>query len=108
MPGIVSYGAYIPYWRLSRAAIATTLGSGGGKGSRSVASYDEDSTSLGVEAARIALRSAPADAVVHDLIFCTTAPAYLDKTNATAIHAALALPTSAGAYDAVGAVRSRA
>ena len=106
MPGIVSYGAYIPYWRLSRAAIAATLGSGGGKGSRSVASYDEDSTSLGVEAARIALRSAPADAVVHDLIFCTTAPAYLDKTNATAIHAALALPTSAGAYDAVGAVRS--
>ena len=90
MPGIVSYGAYIPYWRLSRAAIAATLGSGGGKGSRSVASYDEDSTSLGVEAARIALRSAPADAVVHDLIFCTTAPAYLDKTNATAIHAALA------------------
>ena len=62
MPGIVSYGAYIPYWRLSRAAIAATLGSGGGKGSRSVASYDEDSTSLGVEAARIALRSAPADA----------------------------------------------
>ena len=106
MPGIVSYGAYIPYWRLSRAAITATLGSGGGKGSRSVASYDEDSTSLGVEAARIALRSAPADAVVHDLIFCTTAPAYLDKTNATAIHAALALPTSAGAYDAVGAVRS--
>jgi 3-hydroxy-3-methylglutaryl CoA synthase/uncharacterized OB-fold protein len=106
MPGIVSYGAYIPYWRLSRAAIAATLGTGGGKGSRSVASYDEDSTSLGVEAARIALRSAPADAVVHDLIFCTTAPAYLDKTNATAIHAALALPSQVGAYDLVGSVRS--
>jgi hydroxymethylglutaryl-CoA synthase len=106
MPGIVSYGAYIPYWRLSRAAIAATLGSGGGKGSRSVASYDEDSTSLGVEAARIALRSAPAGAEVNDVVFCTTTPAYQDKTNATAIHAALALPTSAGAYDAVGAVRS--
>jgi hydroxymethylglutaryl-CoA synthase len=106
MPGIVSYGAYLPYWRLSRSAIGATLGSGGGHGTRSVASYDEDSTSLGVEAARIALRSAPYGTVVSDLVFSTTSPAYLDKTNATAIHAALALPSSVGAYDAVGSVRS--
>ena len=106
MPGIVSYGAYIPYWRLSRGAIAATLGSGGGKGSRSVASYDEDSTSLGVEAARITLRSAPADTVVHDLIFCATAVRLPRQDNATAIHAALALPAWSGAYDAAGAVRS--
>jgi 3-hydroxy-3-methylglutaryl CoA synthase/uncharacterized OB-fold protein len=106
MPGIVSYGAYVPYFRLSRSAIAASLGSGGGKGTRSVASYDEDSTSLGVEAARIALRTAPLGAVVHDVVFSTTSPPYQDKTNATAIHAALALPSSAGAYDAIGAVRS--
>ena len=54
MPGIVSYGAYLPYWRLQRGAIGQTLGSGGGKGARSVASYDEDSTSMGVESGRIA------------------------------------------------------
>jgi len=52
MPGIVSYGAYIPYWRLNRAAIGGSLGAGGGKGFRSVASFDEDTTSLGVEAGR--------------------------------------------------------
>ena len=40
------------------------------------------------------------------MLFATTAPAYADKTNATAIHAALALPTHVGAYDLVGAVRS--
>ena len=39
--------------------------------------------------------------------FATTAPAYLDKTNATAIHAALGLPTvRARAFDIVGSVRS--
>jgi 3-hydroxy-3-methylglutaryl CoA synthase/uncharacterized OB-fold protein len=106
MTGIVSYGAYLPYWRLQRSAITGVLGGGGGKGTRSVASFDEDTTSMGVEAARIALRRAPDGAVPHDVVFATTAPAYADKTNATAIHAALALPAAVGAYDLAGAVRS--
>jgi hypothetical protein len=54
MSGIVSYGADIPYWRLQRSAITSALGSGGGRGTRSVASYDEDTTSLAVEAGRAA------------------------------------------------------
>ena len=37
MNGIVGYGAYLPYWRLQRSAIAAALGAGGGKGTRSVA-----------------------------------------------------------------------
>jgi 3-hydroxy-3-methylglutaryl CoA synthase/uncharacterized OB-fold protein len=77
----------------------------GGRGTRSVASYDEDSTSMAVEAARAALRSAPgvAPAAVY---FATAAPGYLDKTNATAIHAALDLDPGAAAYDMAGSVRS--
>ena len=106
MPGIVSYGAYVPYWRLSRGAITGALGSGGGRGTRSVASFDEDTTSLGVEAARVALRSAPDGVSPSDVYFSTTSPAYQVKTNATAIHAALALPSQVGAYDLVGSVRS--
>ena len=106
MVGILSYGVYLPYWRLQRSAITAALGSGGGKGSRAVASYDEDTTSMGVEAARIALANAPAGAQPGLLAFATTAPAYLDKTNATAIHAALALPSSVGAVDTIGSVRS--
>jgi 3-hydroxy-3-methylglutaryl CoA synthase/uncharacterized OB-fold protein len=106
MAGIVSYGAYVPYWRLQRAAITASLGSGGGKGTRSVASYDEDTTSMGVEAGRRALAWAPDGAVPGSAAFATTAPAYLDKTNATAIHAALALPSSTAAIDTVGSVRS--
>ena len=34
MPGIVAYGAYVPYYRLQRGAIGAALGSGGGKGTR--------------------------------------------------------------------------
>jgi 3-hydroxy-3-methylglutaryl CoA synthase/uncharacterized OB-fold protein len=106
MTGIVSYGVYVPYWRLQRSAITATLGSGGGKGTRAVASYDEDTTSMGVEAARVALRSAPEGVVPSSVWFATTEPAYADKTNATAIHAALGLPRSVGAFDVNGAVRS--
>jgi hydroxymethylglutaryl-CoA synthase len=106
MPGIVSYGAYLPYWRLQRGAIGQTLGSGGGKGARSVASYDEDSTSMGVESGRIALVGAPEGYEPGLLAFATTSPAYADKTNATAIHAALGLADNVLAVDAVGAVRS--
>ncbi len=105
-PGIVSYGAYLPYWRLQRRDIKATLGTGGGAGTRSVASYDEDTTSMAVEAGRLALAAAP-DGYRPGLVgFATTAPAYSDKTNATAIHAALDLPDDVGAFDAVGAVRS--
>ena len=41
-------------------------------------------------------------------MFSTPAPAYLDKTNATAVHAALELPEWTGAYDLLGSVRSGA
>jgi 3-hydroxy-3-methylglutaryl CoA synthase/uncharacterized OB-fold protein len=106
MTGIVSYGVYLPLWRLQRSAITAALGSGGGRGSRSVASYDEDTTTLGVEASRRALASAPDGRAPTTIAFATSTPAYADKTNATAIHAALALPSSVGAVDCTGAVAS--
>jgi hydroxymethylglutaryl-CoA synthase len=58
MAAILAYGAYIPPRRLDRKDIAATLGQPAGRGTRSVASHDEDSTTLGVEAARVALRRA--------------------------------------------------
>jgi 3-hydroxy-3-methylglutaryl CoA synthase/uncharacterized OB-fold protein len=69
-----------------------------------VASYDEDTTSMAVEAARIALRGHAGS--IDQLYFSTSAPAYLDKTNATAVHAALAIGEAALAADFGGAVRS--
>ena len=103
--GIVAAAAYLPHRRLDRSTIAAVAGGGGGKGTRTVASYDEDTTTMGVEAARLARRGAPGFAP-HALWFSTVAPAYADKTNATAVHAALQLGRDVGAFDANGSVRS--
>ncbi len=105
MKGIISAAAYVPYWRLDRSEIAATFGSGGGKGQRAVASYDEDTTTMGVEAARLAMRAAGGVEPVG-LGFATANPAYLDKTNANTLHAALRLDSQVAAYDFGGALRS--
>ena len=99
MSGIVAAAAYVPRWRLDRAA------AGIGRGTRSVASFDEDPTSMAVEAARAIVRGDAASALDR-VVFATTSPPYADRTNATAIHGALDLDPSVGAYDAVGSVRS--
>ena len=107
MNGIVAYGAYLPYSRLDRQTIGDALGAPAGSGMRTVASYDEDTTSMGVEAARLALRAA-GGVTSEAVCFATAAPAYLDKTNATAIHAALDLGAGVAAFDMTGSVRSGA
>ena len=107
MRGIVSIAGYVPYRRLQRSAVSQLFGSGGGRGTRSVASHDEDTTTMGVEAARLALRPVPT-AAPDAIWFATATPAYLDKTNATTIHAALRQPSRVAAFDFGGALRSGA
>jgi len=108
MRGILSHGAYLPHRRLDRATIAPTAGTGGGKGIRTVAGFDEDSTTMAVEAGRRALRPIEGDHALRpgQLLFSTVTPAYLDKTNATAVHAALGLGADVAAIDVGGAMRS--
>ena len=112
MGGLVGYGAYVPYYRLERTRIAGVLGQGGGSGTRSVAAFDEDTTSMAVAAGQAALTGMtgpggpPGRGRVRQLFFATTVPAYADKTNATTVHAALRLPADALAVDMAGAVRS--
>jgi len=101
--GLLAYGAYVPRHRLQRSELAAALGTRAGKGARAVASYDEDSTTMGVEAARRALARGGCPDSIY---FATTAPAYVDKTNATAIHAALDLGHRGFAVDLAGASRS--
>ncbi len=105
MRGIVSIAGYVPYRRLQRSEVAKFFGTGGGKGTRAVASHDEDTTTMGVEAARLALHPVPG-AAPSAIWLATATPAYLDKTNATAIHAALGQPARVAAFDFGGALRS--
>src|SRR3954447_15183052 len=104
MTGVLAWGSHVPHRRLDRTTISAVAGGGGGKGTRAVASYDEDTTTMGVAAARAAL--ADIDVRPGALWFSTTTPTYLDKTNATALHAALRLDRETAAYDAGGASRS--
>ncbi len=97
--GIVAYGAYVPARRLASADVAAALG-GGGRGTRVVASFDEDSTTMGFEAAR-ALAHRP----IASVWLATSSPAYAEKTNATAVHAALGLDSTAFATDVAGSPR---
>jgi len=91
-----AYAAYLPSWRIA----------GISRGNRVVAAFDEDSTTMAAQAAGALLRGVGTRAVVPTLHFATTSPAYLDKTNATAIHAALGLDRGTFAADVIGSARS--
>ena len=71
MSGIVSFGAYLPYYRLSRGAIKGAWGKGGGKGERTVANFDEDSITMAAAAGMDCLRGFPLDEV-DGLFFAST------------------------------------
>ena len=105
MAGIVSYGSYIPYRRLKRAAIAEVLGVPAAKGERSVASFDEDSVSMAVEATRDALRRVGTEKV-RTLLFATSTPSYAEKLNAAIVSAGAQLPAESRAADLTGSVRA--
>ena len=102
MRGILGWATYLPARRLDRSQIGAFVGQGGGKGTRTVASYDEDSTTMAVAAAQ----ALGAPDGVDQLLLATTSPAYAEKTNATAVHAALQLPADTLAVDLGAATRS--
>ncbi len=103
MRGIISWGTCVPHWRLDRTSIAAVAGQGGGRGTRSVASFDQDAVTLATEAARHALADAPTP---DTLMFGTVSPPVADHTNASVIHAALGLPAEVAALDLGASVRS--
>jgi hydroxymethylglutaryl-CoA synthase len=103
--GIVRYGSYVPAYRVSKTDIAAALGERA-PGQRAVASHDQDTTTLGVEAAASVVRDRQSE--VRSLWFATTAPAYVDKTNATTVHAALQLDDDIAAVDLGATLRSGA
>jgi 3-hydroxy-3-methylglutaryl CoA synthase/uncharacterized OB-fold protein len=101
--GIVGYHAYLPAYRLGRDEIAAAAGASA-RGTRCVAGYDEDTTTLGVAAALPVVSGR--EGSVGSVWLATTDPVYADKTNATAVHAALDLPPGILAADLGAAVRS--
>jgi hydroxymethylglutaryl-CoA synthase len=103
--GIRAVGAHVPHHRLDRSQVRATFGKGGGEGTRAVASFDEDTTTMAVEACRAGSAHLGGPPLMA-LWLSTTDPAYLDKTNASAVHAALGVRRECPALDFGGGLRS--
>jgi hydroxymethylglutaryl-CoA synthase len=78
MAGITSFGAYIPYYRLSHQTIAAAWGGRAAEAERAVANVDEDSLTMAVEAVRDLLAGKDASAV-DALLFASTTSPYSEK-----------------------------
>ncbi|MCH7553061.1 MAG: 3-hydroxy-3-methylglutaryl CoA synthase [Chloroflexi bacterium] len=105
MPGIAAVGAYIPKYRMPRSVIAQAWGSGGGPGERSVASYDEDTMTMAVNAV-VDLLKAHGRNGVDALYFASTTPSYREKLSAAVIAAAADLGPTIRTADFGGSLRS--
>jgi hydroxymethylglutaryl-CoA synthase len=74
MGGIISYGAYIPLYRLDRAEIAKAWGIPGAPGEKAVANYDEDSITMSVAACLDCLGDVDRQQVDGLFLATTTSP----------------------------------
>lgn len=79
MVGIISWGGYIPFWRLNRSAIAN-----GSQGEKAIAAHDEDSITMAVAATINCLNGIDREAV-QGLFFSTTTSPYKEKLGAALV-----------------------
>jgi hydroxymethylglutaryl-CoA synthase len=98
MVGITSYGAYIPYYRLSRAEIARAWGGAPQPGEKAVANYDEDSITLAV-AASMDCTVGMDPKSIDGLYFASTTSPYREKQAAAVIATAVDLGREAFTVD---------
>ena len=105
MLGIISYGAYVPYYRLGWEEIAKAWDGKAPKGEKAVANYDEDSITMGVEAAINCL--GPLDRKEIDgLYFATTTAPYKEKQCSSLIASALDLRDDIVTDDCTNSLRA--
>ena len=104
MAGIISYGAYIPLHRLSRAEIARAWGAAEAPGERAIANYDEDSLTMAVAAAMDCIKGIGPESI-DGLYFASTTSPYKDKQSAAMIATVLGLRREALTMDFSGSIR---
>ncbi len=107
MIGIMGYGAYIPIYRLSRAEIARAWGGGSRGGEKAVANWDEDSLTMGVEAA-IDCANGIERQLIDRLYFASTTPPYREKQSASILAAATDLREELVTADFTSSLRAGA
>ncbi|MED4749817.1 OB-fold domain-containing protein [Brevibacillus choshinensis] len=105
MKGILSYGAYIPYNRLQRNKVKEFFGTSVFAGEKAVASFDEDSVTMGVEAAFHCLQGQDITklASVH---LATASGPYKEKSSIPTLVQALDLPANVKGVELAYSLRS--
>ncbi|MBU2648662.1 OB-fold domain-containing protein [bacterium] len=104
MIGIVSYGGYIPRYRLNRALILKAMGwmapgnAGLARGEKAVAAFDEDPITMAVAAGMDALQGFDRS-LVDAISFASTSMPFKERQNAGIIKEALGLKDQVGSAD---------
>ena len=103
-PGIVDAAAYVPAMRLDRQTVfaanawANPALKSLARGARSMCNWDEDSITMGVEAARRCLAGRPRERL-RRLYFASTTPPFADRQSAAVTGEALNLAGNLAAVD---------
>lgn len=105
MIGIVSYGAYVPMWRMDRGEIARAAGTLSARGERAVASWDEDSLSMAVEAGLDCLTGIDPKEI-DALYFATVSSPLKEKQASSIIASALDLKENVNTSDVTDSTRA--
>ena len=110
--GISSIVGYLPRLRLSKKAVAQANSwiapnlVGKGKGTRSMANWDEDSVTMSVEAIRRILGKEDDRSHVDSLFFASTTMPFVDRLNSGIIRAALTLEEKTECIDISSTLKS--
>lgn len=107
MAGITSYGAYIPWHRLSKQLMARTWNGFGAPGERAVAYFDEDAITMAVAAGQDCLAGVD-EKKVEGLFLATTTSPYKEKLGAALVAMPLDLKREIRTADVTGSLRAGA
>ena len=106
MVDILAYGAYIPLWRISRDEIARGAGVPSAGGEKAVASWDEDSLSMAVEAGVDCLGEQLNPKEIDALYFASTTSPFKEKHASSIIASALDLRRDVVTIDFAGTTKA--
>jgi len=111
MTGIVSYGGYIPFYRLARKTIFQSVGwinsatAAQARGEKAVANYDEDSLTMAVAAGKDCLQGADPHSLDGIYLASTSLP-YRERLNAGIVSTALDLLPNSRSADFTGTLKA--
>ena len=104
MAGIVSYGAYVPFYRLPRSEISKAWGSPVGRGEKAVANFDEDSITMAVAAGLNCIKGFEDE--IDTVFFASTTSPYHEKMAASVVAGAMGLERNVRTADFANSLRA--